>query len=326
MGAARSLKAVLFVLGTLATARAIEPSRVLVQVECDGAPATDELIELLSAELSPTRVEARDAAAPIVLGDLLVVLHHCDEDLGRIRATLWANGKSTTETLTLSDVAPPSRSRTLAIALADAIRPPRAPEPPPTDAPSSANAIAPASAPPANAEPPSARPIGDVGPPYPDRVRGFATGAFRLAIDTTTPLVGLSGGVRWRRLSGGLLLLASERQTSLGTLRILAATTTAAFDLVPFGASAVFTRGELGMAIVDGTTNGSAVASTDSTFHGAFAVGVRTELDVRLFSLDMGVDGGVASSAIAQAAHHDEASLGAWFVTATLGAALPRRR
>jgi hypothetical protein len=81
---------------------------------------------------------------------------------------------------------------------------------------------------------------------------------------------------------------------------------------------------ELGVALEARTSRGPATSSSGAGLHAAIARGLRAEVPLGgAASLEMTLDAGLASSVTAQVAHHDEASLGVWFTTATLGARFP---
>jgi hypothetical protein len=248
-------------------ARADEPTVVYVAGTCT-PPATtaDEVVQILEAELSPVRV-ARLAGNSVGETEAVLGLDACSDGPPSARISVWRHGQRRERTIVLADAVPGLESRTLALALAEALRDPRVTAPAPA-------APEPWSAPraPTPPPPPHAQPVPDAGrrtpPSQGPALVPHAGLIFRYMPASTTPALGIDGRVTWKRLDLGLLALGAQHNDALGTATLVGIAATASVDLVAFTRTTFLRLGaEFGAAISTGTPSANAVGHTHVAPH-----------------------------------------------------------
>jgi hypothetical protein len=199
----------------------------------------DEVATILRAELAPAEVAVVPAAEPgVAPAEVTIELDDCRDDPPELRATTSAGGSQSTRLVDLSDAAPGTRDRTLALSLAETIRADRV-----VEAPVSPPALPPAPEPPRQQV--DKRPQKPTSPAGATSFRVAATG--RYAIKTVTPAAGVEVGVHFRRLVAGGLLVATGRDTELGNLSLIVGAALLSLDALSFSDDwGVRISGELG--------------------------------------------------------------------------------
>jgi hypothetical protein len=296
-------------------ARAERAGRVLLAGTCmpQGARA-EEVTLILSAELSPLRVEP---LTPDNAGDAVAVLgiDSCTAAPLAARVSVWRDGERREREVVLSDAASGTESRTLALALAEALRDPSvtrlAPQAPvPWQAPSRSEPTTATPRLPDGAEAARLRPSSSKISPR--------TGVlFRFLPASSTPALGVSSELALDRSAFGVVVLGARKTVNLGTLTLLAFAGDVAFDAVAISSTTfVRVRGELGAAVGVGSPSRSALGHTHIAPNLALLAGIaqRTPLSSAI-DLDLCISGGYASSLNADADGQRVAGLSGGFVS-----------
>jgi hypothetical protein len=348
MGPRRTLSVVVAVCATLGVAHAEDAGVVRVGGPCTPPGTTlPEILRLLQAELAPARVVV--AGSPELApssADVAVGIEACTESPPAARVTVSSHGAHGVRVVDLTDAAPGTRDRTMALALAEALRglpsPPALPPAPvagpspvaePARAPAvearAAEGVAPGSAAPGAPDPgPSGA---DEGAPRHVALPSVALRASlvgRLSAAQATPFVGIDVGVAWKRVGASALLLGTRRDTELGAATLGAIAAAGTLDAVELGPIfKVRTTGELGVAVGSGSPGRPAAGHTVAGSHIALGAGLAGVVPLgAAWALDAFLGGGHAWSLTASVDGRPALGLDGWFAAATLGVRAPLLR
>lgn len=328
----------LLVFAQLAAPLPAEPTSVRVVAACAIADAPlDSVLDILRAQLAPLTVNAAsvEAATP----DVEVTLDACRATGTALELVVRYHEAQYPRRIDLGDVDPNGRSRTLALALAEAIKDALAQRAnvPPVNATSSAdpsalpvtsgNAAPPVStqpprlqAPPASEPSDSSRSLVDSDQREPVALALQAAPIVRYVFDTSTPYFGLDAGVNVRRYGVGLRLLASHRDVEGGSVWQGAGLAVFGVDWLRLATHAsVRSELELGVALAVPKPGESTIGRDATSFHlgGLTSLRLVSPLSSR-WSLASELGVGLASSLTAQARHQDLMSLSGMFLQASL--------
>ena len=292
-----------------------------------------DTLAILQAELAPVRVASLGDMPPdsgrtrVVIG-----IDSCTVDPPGARITVWTDNVPRVRSVSLSDIGPDARDRTLALALAEATRdfafPDLRAKALPADAPA-ANDVATPEPIPAIRRKESTTPM-EEAPPHdgaPVSAVPRALGLFRFVAAPATLLGGAEIGIAWRRVSVSVAGLATGRSTSLGDATLYTLFASPSFDVVDFGArTALRITGELGIAGGNGSAIAPATGSSATSLHAAASAGMATVLrfgDGWVFEGTLSA--GYASSLTLRAEGSELIGLNGFFAGASAGVRLPWR-
>ncbi|HVW30466.1 MAG TPA: hypothetical protein VHC69_34150 [Polyangiaceae bacterium] len=260
-----------------------------------------DVMLILDAELSPMRVEPLTAssvdAAVAVLG-----IDACAVAPPSAKISVWRHGTRRERIVVLQDVAPGTESRTLALALAEALRDPTVTEPaPPAPAPWQ--------------QPPPARAIETPNAPPTELPRSAAPRrgssvlapragvSFRFVPASSTAVLGVDGGIAFDRFAAGLTVQGARRSVDLGDATLLAFAANASADAIALSpATFVRVEAELGVALGVGTPSSLGEGHSHAGPHAALLGGLAQRAPlVGGYELELFVAGGYASSLDADA-------------------------
>ncbi|HEX3593831.1 MAG TPA: hypothetical protein VHU80_01980 [Polyangiaceae bacterium] len=333
MGWRFSLSTVLAILVAPSLAHARDTGTVRVGGSCVPAGTSSvEIIRILQAELSPMQVEVLDEAPSA--NDVVLAIDACNDAPPSARISVWRAGERRERIVVLADAAPGMYERTLALALAEALRDPATttpalPRAPPLPSPSSPSP--PVAYPDWRASSASPSPAAEDAPRSGVFLRRssaptpFTALVFRWMPAVETPALGIAAGIDWSRASAGVIVLGARRTEPLGTATLFAIAGSASYDAVDLGAFATARiSGELGAAIANGSPGPDAVGRTQAAVHAGLQGGVASTVAVGArFELQGFVGGGYASSLNVGADGQRIASLGGGFVTLMFGVGFP---
>jgi hypothetical protein len=318
MGFRRPLKCVLVCSLSVGTARAEDASVVYVGGPC--APPgvlMPRVILILGAELAPTSVATLGVILPRP-SDTLLGIDECTDAPPSARVTLWQRGERRERTVILTDVAPEMRSRTLALALAETLRDPEktspvAPGPPPWSA---ALSILPATRPAFESEAHTDR--ADRAEPA---FGPWASAEGRFALAESTPVLGLAGGLAWKRVALGLVALGTRQRASIGAVSLGALAGRANVDALELDPHVrLRLTADLGIAAGTGSPDPAATGHSATSLHASLAVGIAPIIPVApRWAFEGFAGAGYASSLTARVDGSDATSLAGWFLSATVG-------
>jgi hypothetical protein len=339
----RSLSvAVVGVAALSGTARAEEPWAVYFGGSCmPPGTSADEVRRILEAELSPVRVLPLTNVEQPRPEDAILGLYGCTDTPPGARVSITRHGERRERFVALSDAAPGTLGRTLSLALAEAARDPKATDPVPETWPLGASPPVSPVAPPAPRPPPITtmtttndgarapeRPAPNAHGPESRRSTALmprASVLFRFMPASSTPALGVDGGVAHGRTTAGLMVLAARRTEPLGAATLVAIAGSASFDVIELGAFVTARiAGEVGAAIGSPTPNATAVGHTRGAFHGALLGGFASVLPIGgSYEMETFIGGGYGSSLNAEADGRRLGSLGGAFLTIQMGLRLP---
>ncbi|HEX4337334.1 MAG TPA: hypothetical protein VH062_15565 [Polyangiaceae bacterium] len=279
------------------------------------------------------QVELLDEAP--AANDIVLAIDACTDVPPSARISVSRAGERRERVVVLGDAAPSMYERTLALALAEALRDPATTSPVASETPPLPSPLSPLSPPPVALpalRPPIASNSFEVAAPSNNvflrrssTPTPFATLIFRWMPATETPALGISAGIDWSRAAAGLVALGARRTETLGTATLFAIAASASYDAVDLGSFATARiSGELGAAIANGSPGPDAVGHTQAAVHAGLQGGVASTLAVGAsLELQGFVGGGYAASLNIGADGQRIASLGGGFVTLMLGVAFP---
>lgn len=333
MGFRRSLSFLLVASTMLRVAHAEDAGVVRVGGPCTPPGTTlPEILRVLQAELAPVRVVVVGSTEVAPSGaDVAVGIEACTDTPPAARVTFWSHGSRTERVVELTDAAPGTRDRTLALALAETLRgvpggPTFLPSPAPTLSPVSAPTPSPSSAPTrprATEERPDAASAAEGRRPSKVALRAGVAGRFLAA--ESTPFIGIDAGIAWKRLGVGVILLGTHRSTELGAATLVGAAATVSFDAVELGPIfEIRALAELGVATASGSPTPGAAGHTATAPHVAAGAGVAAGVPLDAgWALEGFLGGGDAWSLTASVDGRRALGLDGWFGAAVVGVRLP---
>jgi hypothetical protein len=304
---------------SVSTARAEGIDKVLFAGTClpEGVSAND-LAQILAAELSPIHVEplthTNPGARTVVLG-----VDGCTMTPSSARISVWNGGQRRARVVLLADAAKGTETRTLALALAEAVRNPAVTEPGP---PEPLPFIEPPRPAPAPKAAPNARASEEPHVPRLSTMTGpRADVSFRYIPASSTPALGASGEYDWGRFGVGLSFLGTGKGTDLGTATLFAIAALASFDAFHVTETTSFrVLSELGVAVGIGSPAAEAEGRTVTAVHAAVSAALQQSVPLDGgYALVWLLGGGFASSLNADAAGQRIVGLGGGFVLAEGG-------
>jgi hypothetical protein len=264
----------------------------------------------------------------------------CTVDPPGARVTVWTNGAPQVRVVELTGLDVGTRSRTLALALAEATRDfaapmfaSHAPAAPPRVEPAGIesrsvpeDSTMPVLAPPVTGD----RPIADDAPSpgyavERGRVVPRVGALFRFVASPATVLGGVEMGLGFRRTALTVSALGTTRSVSTGSVTLVAVFASPSIDLLYFGANtSLRVSGEVGFVTGSGSANAPATASSASTAHLGLGAGIASAFPLGQGWALVGVlQGGYASSLTVRASGREVAGLSGLSVTASVGLNVP---
>jgi hypothetical protein len=296
----------------------------------------EETLWILEAELSPLSVATLDATAPAPGRAYVVIgIDACTVDPPGARVTVWTNGAPQVRVVELTGLDVATRSRTLALALAEATRDFAAPvfatSAPPVKPVAVESLPAPEDpATPVVAPPVTGRPMAEDAPPgahatESGRVVPRVGALFRVVASPATALGGGEIGLGFRRMALTVSALGTTRSVSTGSVTLVTVFASPSIDLLYFGANtSLRLSGELGFVTGSGSANAPATASSASTVHLGLGAGIASAFPLGQGWALLGVlQAGYASSLTVRASGSEVAGLSGLSVTASVGLNVP---
>lgn len=338
MGILRPLTIAFAIALLAASARADEAVRV-------GAPclppgtSLEETLAILEAELSPVGVATLDAT-PKAAGraNVVIGIDACTVDPPGARVTVWTNGAPQVRVVDLTGLPPEARSRTLALALAEATRVFAAPlfarDTPSAPLPVEPTVVESPPAPAVSSLPlatpyPAAPPLADASLPErpleEQRVVPRVGALFRFVASPATALGGGEMGVGFRRTALTVAALGTTRSVSAGSVTLVAVFASPSIDLVHLGANtSVRVSGEVGFVTGSGSATPPATGSSASTAHLGAGAGLASTFPLaQQWALVGAVQAGYASSLTVRGQGRELAGLNGFSITASVSLNVP---
>lgn len=313
-------------------AGAVVPQAVALDARCTPPgvePAT--VLTILEAEVAPARARLVDPWTPITATETGLVLDECTDARATVAVTVTHEGGANARFLDLEDVSLDARSRTLALAMAEALRGAAAAPSAPTLR-ADAQPTAAVTPPPASGalvsllhvpRPPTTDRSDDVAaPPGAERYFGFRGGpTLRLIPKTASLLVGVTAAGTWGPLGVGVLAMGSERDSDLGRLRVVAVALTVSAEQALFtDIAGVRIEGELGGALATGKPRAGVIAEDQQSVHAGLSASAWARLPVvDGWTVEPSLGGGYARSELGNAGNESLGSHG-WFTSASVAA------
>lgn len=276
----------------------------------------DELVKILSAELSPSAIAPLQSVPGVSEDDVVLAVDRCVETPPSVRVSVWHGAERRERVVVLADVPQEDRTRTLALALAETRSDPSVSQP------AMPEAVPAPPRPPEVAPPPPPMPMAQPTPAREPSSFAFrASLAFRYATETSTPAGGIFLGVGWPRFGAGASVFGARRSVPIGQITLWVTSATAYYDVVQFS-ERLRLRGtvDLGFAIASGAPRAPARAETQAAFDAALHAGLVTTLfRGKANDVEAALAVGYSSSLRARADGKDAVGLDGLLLTAAVG-------